>query len=33
MSSEISIGRRAYEEVGRIFGKDVDARAKLGFEL
>lgn len=32
MSSEISIGRRAYEEVGRIFGKDVDARAKLGMK-
>ena len=32
MSSEISIGRRAYEEVERIFGKDVDARAKLGMK-
>lgn len=32
MSSEISIGRRAYEEVERIFGKDVDARSVLGMK-
>lgn len=32
MSTEISIGQRAYEEVIRIFGKQVDARSVLGMK-
>ncbi len=32
MSTEISIGKRAYEEVIRIFGKQVDARSVLGMK-
>jgi hypothetical protein len=32
MSADISIGYRAYEEVIRVFGKNVDARASLGMK-
>lgn len=32
VSAEIGIGRRAYEEVARIWGKDVDARSALGMK-
>lgn len=29
---QIEIGKRAFEEVQRIFGKDVDARKSLGMK-
>lgn len=30
--AQIEIGKRAYEEVHRVFGKDVDARITLGMK-